>query len=104
MCSADKFGYCDFDGNCPLRGYDWKLLNEDHSLHSNDMTFAMNKMNEKGDWEKFVYHIQVNKDEERCNDLQKENVFLEDFIFWLMQPSRFFELMSEALEKGVIEK
>lgn len=80
--------YCEFgylDVNPPIFS---------HPLDSNDMTAAMNKMVEKVDWEKFFWFVY-----EDCGHSQPPI-----FVHRIMQPSRFFELLSEAIEKGVIGK
>lgn len=99
MCSADMFDHCAFDGNCPLRGYDWKLLNEDYPLDSNDMIAAKDKMVEKGDWIEFYDFA----DTEYLKLWNHCLPYEPSFTAWLFHPNRFFELMSEALEKGVIK-
>ena len=62
---------------------------------SNDMIFARDKIVQNDDWLAFFEWV-----------YQKEEppLRVSYFITWLMQPDRFFDLMSEALEKGVIGK
>ena len=60
------------------------------SLDANDMVAAMNKMVGKGDWTDFFqdcWNIYVYTDADA------------NYIHWLMQPARFFELMSSWLKE-----
>lgn len=61
----------------------------DKPLDGNDMVAAMNKMAELKEWNLF---------EQFCKNRQYE-LALQDwqFIPWLMQPERFFNLMAEWL-------
>jgi hypothetical protein len=94
------FDYCGWEMDKGL-GYpdsetgEWKYLEQKYTIDSNDMVLAMNKMVENDDWLTFIEWV-----------YQKEEppLRVSYFITWLMQPNRFFELMSEALEKGVIGK
>ncbi|OPY83176.1 MAG: hypothetical protein A4E71_02931 [Smithella sp. PtaU1.Bin162] len=61
----------------------------------NLMTAAMNKMVERGEWAEFYAYISfpyLRKFEDESKN-----------IHWLFQPARFFDLMSEALEKGILQ-
>lgn len=69
-------------------------------LDGNDMVEAMNKMVEKGEWDGFSYFAYHDKGDWKQYDKNTRKVFIP----WLLQPNRFFELLSEALEKGVIGK
>lgn len=73
---------------------------ERHRLDSNDMTSAMNLMVEKGDWEKFVNYscYLSNRDWMNLKPDSKFN-FKPEYIWWLMQPGRFFQLFGEWLEQ-----
>lgn len=58
---------------------------------ANDMVQAINAMQSKGDWSKFIAFC------------YKRNTLGNDFMSWLFgDPQRFFELMEEALKEGVI--
>lgn len=81
---------------CGLSFYTFSHERPLHHLDSNDMTAAMNKMVEKGEWSEFFAYISFPYLREF--DDESKN------IHWLMQPKNFFKLMSEALEKGVIGK
>lgn len=67
---------------------------------SNDMTAAMNTMVENGEWVRFYDFA----DNEYLKIWNRIVDYEPSFVVNLMQPSRFFELMSEALEKEVIGK
>jgi len=66
-------------------------LPKEHPLDGNDMVTAMNKIVEKQEWDKFAYLVKIN--------LPYEVSFIEDIIYWIMQPARFFELMSSWLKE-----
>lgn len=71
----------------------------------NLMTAAMNKMVEKGEWEIFVnYSCYLSNRHWIHLKPDSKFYFMPEYIWWLMQPDRFFELMSETLKKGVIGK
>jgi hypothetical protein len=90
------FEYCGWCNSCVDDGCKEYDLCEEHWFDGNDTTDAMHKMNEKGDWGKFYYYAyELNRLDLRLHQ--------SEFTFRLMQPARFFELMSEALEKGVIK-
>ena len=61
-----------------------------HPLDGNDMVEAMNKMVGKGDWTDFFqdcWNIYVYTDADA------------NYIHWLMQPARFFELMASWMKE-----
>lgn len=72
-----------------INGYYIDERNVVHYLNNgNDMITAMNKMVEKNDWEEFI------QDSDNREWGQTYN-----FIHWIMQPIRFFDLMGEWLEE-----
>lgn len=71
-------------------------LPREHTLDGNDMVAAMNKMVEKGDWKDFdSYSCRVFVNDNSI----KFNLKKETWISWLMQPTRFFELMASWLKE-----
>lgn len=59
----------------------------------NLMVQAINAMQSKGDWSKFIAFC------------YKRNTLGNDFMSWLFgDPAKFFELMEEAIEGGAIGK
>ena len=58
-----------------------------YHLDAIDMVLAMNKMVEKVDWRSFYIHSKT-----------LPSTTGVEFIPWLMQPERFFELMAKWLE------
>ena len=73
---------------CPKGDTDHRILN------GNDMVLAMNKMVEKGDWVNFKEDCKVNA----WFIFMAEEKTPIDFILFLMQPARFFDLMEKWLE------
>jgi hypothetical protein len=72
-----------------------------HPLDGNDMVAAMNKMVEKGDWKDFdSYSCRVFVNDNSI----KFNLKKETWTSWLMQPTRFFELMSSWLKEKENDK
>jgi hypothetical protein len=94
------FGYMGWLENCEeLKPYDrcWKCPSQcdgcinEHPLDGNDMVTAINKMNKKGDLENFYAETNVYE-------------FTEvDHFVNLTNPTNFFNLMSEALKKGILK-
>lgn len=78
-----------------IPGMAWEIYDRRHPLDGNDMVAAMNKMVEKGDWTDFFqdcWNIYVYTDADA------------NYIHWLMQPTRFFELMASWLKEKEHEK
>lgn len=90
MKDTDKariFKYMEWHDRKVIAGF----VSPEHPLNATDMVAAMNKMVKKGDWITFFYKQE--------NDLRLSLSILQcdfdeaNFIAWLMQPERFFELM-----------
>ena len=72
-----------------INGYHIDERNVVHYLNDgNDMITAMNKMVVEGDWEEFIQDSD-----------NREWGKTHNFIHWIMQPTRFFELFGEWLEE-----
>lgn len=97
------FEYMEWRFNCPYlleiqwcNSGDCSKCENRHHLDGNDMVAAMNKMVEKGEWEdfdSFLFKAVIRK------QLHSKNFKSSDFIPWLFQPPRFFELISDWLER-----
>jgi hypothetical protein len=62
------------------------------SLDGNDMVAAMNKIVEKKEWHSFELYA--------ADNCKRDYRYITSlYIFWLMQPARFFELMAKWLEE-----
>jgi hypothetical protein len=78
-----------------------KFITIQYSPEAIDMVAAMNKMVEKGDWKDFdSYSCRVFVNDNSI----KFNLKKETWTSWLMQPTRFFELMSSWLKEKENDK
>ena len=74
-------------------------------LDGNDMVLAINKMQERGDWERFLLFCHINHYEHEINIYRSEILFDADSIANVIKDTKsFFNFMEEALKEGVIEK
>ncbi|MDD4390209.1 MAG: hypothetical protein PHW03_05335 [Eubacteriales bacterium] len=85
------FDYCGWCETCDIQptctNYD--RLECRHTLDGNDMVAAMNKIVENCEWGDFERKVVLSYMQTEYN---------QQLIPWLMQPDRFFELMSKWLE------
>lgn len=105
MTDEDKklvFEYCEFKQPCNGDCEEDCITEDDkhtcricrfyHPLDGNDMVAAMNKMVDKKEWHSFELYT--------ADNCKRDYRYVTSiYIFWLMQPARFFELMAKWLEE-----
>jgi hypothetical protein len=74
-----------------------------HPLDGNDLILAINKMVENNEWITFYLYAEDIYFKETLSGFNFFEEAHAAYSVWLINPPRFFQLMSEAIEKGAIK-
>ena len=85
------------------RVFEYMEWSDDTKFDGNNIVSAINKMVENNEWITFYLYAEDIYFKETLSGFNFFEEAHAAYSVWLINPPRFFQLMSEAIEKGVIK-